>query len=287
MPLTTIFGARAGAFSTTAELTIRGGGKPYSNLALMPTDRMGPPPGASPPMRMTASWFGSAWIHRIQVRGAMFRARSRVPLGSVRHLTGVIRRWSFQERPHLAVHRPSACSGVKALRNTSAARRQAAKLCYRFGPLTPSARSGNLIAGDGTKNGLSRSEQRTPSKTQTTISDQLPSHGEKPLDRKSPIQVCCEPDFLDHGCARQIGTSGLLHAAASGRQRCHTIVSTTGVRLAIPGRSRPCSTSCFEHGGRFRAPTLAARSRQVNLERGGRGCCRHQWPKGWRAARLD
>src|SRR5215813_12967281 len=25
----------------------------------MPTDRMGPPPGASPPMRMTASWSGS------------------------------------------------------------------------------------------------------------------------------------------------------------------------------------------------------------------------------------
>src|SRR4029077_15010953 len=59
---------------------------------------------------------------------------------------------------HLTVHRPSACSGVKAcpgegrgaLRNTSDARRQAAKLCYRFGPLTPSARSANLIAGDGT-----------------------------------------------------------------------------------------------------------------------------------------
>jgi hypothetical protein len=37
-----------------------------------------------------------------------------------------------------------------ALRNTSPAKRQAAKLCYRFGPLTPSARSANLIAGDGT-----------------------------------------------------------------------------------------------------------------------------------------
>jgi hypothetical protein len=47
-----------------------------------------------------------------------------------------------------------ACSGAKALRNTSAARRHAAKLCYRFGPLTPSARSANLIAGDGAKNGL-------------------------------------------------------------------------------------------------------------------------------------
>jgi hypothetical protein len=54
----------------------------------------------------------------------------------------------------VAGHHRSACSGVKALRNTSHARRQAAKLCYRFGPLTPSARSANLIAGDGTKNGF-------------------------------------------------------------------------------------------------------------------------------------
>ena len=40
-------------------------------------------------------------------------------------------------KARLAVHHRSACSGVKALRNTSAARRQAAKLCCRFGPLTP------------------------------------------------------------------------------------------------------------------------------------------------------
>src|ERR1700722_2601998 len=72
----------------------------------------------------------------------------------------------LRRKARLPVHRPSACSGVKALRNTSDARRQAAKLCYRFGPLTPSARSGDLIAGDGTKNGLSRSEQKTLSTTQ-------------------------------------------------------------------------------------------------------------------------
>jgi hypothetical protein len=55
-----------------------------------------------------------------------------------RHQTPELRR-----KAHLAVHPPSACSG-------------------------------NLIAGDGTKNGLSRSEQRTVSKTQ-----------KQPLDRKS------------------------------------------------------------------------------------------------------
>src|SRR6476661_2099198 len=70
------------------------------------------------------------------------------------------------QKARLSVHHRSACSGVKALRNTSVAKRQAAKLCYRFGPLTPSARSANLIAGDGTKNGLSRSEQKTVSATQ-------------------------------------------------------------------------------------------------------------------------
>ena len=31
---------------------------------------------------------------------------------------------------------------------------KAAKLCYRFGPLTPCARSANLIVGDGMKNGF-------------------------------------------------------------------------------------------------------------------------------------
>src|SRR5207253_11201924 len=79
--------------------------------------------------------------------------------------------------PRLAVHHRSACSDVKALRNTSAAGRPAAKLCYRFGPLTPSARSANLIAGDGTKNGFP-----APNKE--------PATNQKPLlDRKSPIQV--------------------------------------------------------------------------------------------------
>src|SRR5207253_4813042 len=32
-----------------------------------PTDRMDPPPGASPPMRMTASWSGSERTYRIQI----------------------------------------------------------------------------------------------------------------------------------------------------------------------------------------------------------------------------
>src|SRR5205085_3191486 len=92
----------------------------------------------------------------------------RAPLGSsTDRQTGTDQTPKLCKSP-LAVHHRSACSGVKALRNTSDARRQAAKLCYRFGPLTPSARSANLIPGDGTKNGLSRSEQKTSAQPKTT-----------------------------------------------------------------------------------------------------------------------
>ena len=119
---------------------------------LMPTKRMGPPPGALPPMRMTASWSGSKRTYRIQVCGAKMRPMASSP--RIVTQTCAVRRRTSKREAHLAVHRPSACSGVKALRNTSDAKRQAAKLCYRFGPLTPSARSANLIAGDGMKNGF-------------------------------------------------------------------------------------------------------------------------------------
>jgi ribosomal protein S14 len=96
---------------------------------------------------------GSKRTYRIQV----CRAKMRDMASSPRILntqTGTVRRPKLSQKSPVAVHHRSACSGVKALRNTSAARRQAAKLCYRFGPLTPSARSANLIAGDGTKNGF-------------------------------------------------------------------------------------------------------------------------------------
>jgi hypothetical protein len=117
---------------------------------LMPTERMGPPPGALPPMRMTASWSGSndptayksVTRRCTQWRALLGSSADRQPSDA----------GALQKAP-VAVHHRSACSGVKALRNTSPARRQAAKLCYRFGPLTPSARSANLIAGDGTRNG--------------------------------------------------------------------------------------------------------------------------------------
>src|SRR5215472_17227799 len=138
---------------------------------------MDPPPGASPPMRMTASWLGSndpTAYKSVAQRCALMASSPRIlnrPTHKYRADT------EFYTKSPVAVHRRYACSDVKALRNTSAARRQDAKLCYRFGPLTPSARSANLIAGDGKKNGFP-----APNKEPTTNQKLL-------LDRKSPIQV--------------------------------------------------------------------------------------------------
>ena len=136
-------------------------------------------------MRMTASWSGSNDPTAYKSVARRSAPNGEVPLGSsTDRQTGTDQGRSYA-KARLAVHRRSACSGVKAcpwleqgaLRNTSDARRHAAKLCYRFGPLPPSARSANLIAGDGTKNGFP-----APNKEPATNQRQ-------PLDRKSPIQV--------------------------------------------------------------------------------------------------
>src|SRR5947209_5221864 len=101
--------------------------------------------------------------YRIRVCGTKMRANGELP-SDPRRQTGTHRSRSYGKSP-IAVHRRCACSGLKALRNTSPAKRQAAERCYRFGPLTPSARSANLIAGDGTKNGFP-APNKEPSKNQ-------------------------------------------------------------------------------------------------------------------------
>jgi hypothetical protein len=48
-------------------------------MALDADRENGPPPGASPPMRMTASWSGSERTYRIQVRGVKMRRNGEFP----------------------------------------------------------------------------------------------------------------------------------------------------------------------------------------------------------------
>src|ERR1700720_3039673 len=88
-------------------------------------------------MRMTASWSGSERTYRIQVCGVKLRPNGELPSD----LYGDIQQSSSdagasQKRP-LAVHRPSACSGVKALRNTSDAKRQSRQALLAFRSLDP------------------------------------------------------------------------------------------------------------------------------------------------------
>src|SRR6202035_5680273 len=155
----------------------------------MPTGRMGPPPGASPPMRMTASWSGSndPTVYKSAARRCAPMASSPRIL---KNRQAPADAEAMQKAP-VAGHHRSACSGVKALRNTSHARRQAAKLCYRFGPLTPSARSANLIPGDGTKNGFP-APNKEPAKTKNHhLTGKAPYKFESiSLQRR----VACEPD---------------------------------------------------------------------------------------------
>ena len=90
--------------------------------------------------------------YRIQVCGTKIRPQWRAPLGSSTH----------RQAPSDA-KLPNPLSQFIIAPRAQASRRcetqatlggKAAKLCYRFGPLTPSARSANLIAGDGMKNGF-------------------------------------------------------------------------------------------------------------------------------------
>src|ERR1700681_2621700 len=83
----------------------------------MPTDRMGPPPGASPPMRMTASWSGSN-----DPTAYKFVARRCPQLASSPRILN-----------------RQAPSDAEAMQKA---------------PVAVHHRSANRIAGDGTKNGL-------------------------------------------------------------------------------------------------------------------------------------
>src|SRR5262249_17913325 len=100
----------------------------------MPTERLAPPPGASQPMRMTASWSGPH-----QPTGYKFAARRPRPNGELPSdppQTAPSDAGALQKP--VAVHHPSACSGGgKALRNTSAAKAASRQALLAFRSLDP------------------------------------------------------------------------------------------------------------------------------------------------------
>jgi len=171
-------------------LTIRGGGNRQQTWHRCRRREWARRPGASPPMRMTASWSGSERTYRIQVCGARC-APWRAPLGSSRrHLTSAIRRRSFEERP------TRCSSSLRVLR-----RQGAAKHKRRSGGTPPSSlafRSLDPFRALREPDRRRRDEER-PFPLRTKNCEQNPK---QPLDRKSPVQVSCEPDFLDQGPLR-------------------------------------------------------------------------------------
>src|SRR5258708_16456467 len=184
--------------------------------------------------------------YRIQVCGAKMRPNGELPsdpqqidpLGSSTNRQAPSDAEAMQKAP-VAVHHRSACSGLKALRNTSDASWQAAKLCYRFGPLTPSARSAKLIAGDGTKNGF-------------------------PAPNKEPTTT------------RNDGLTGKAPYKFESLYPSKRLLAGRHCRLAEPGRPTGSSLRilCFEHLKRTCAPAGRPRRKsrgRVRLARQYRG----------------
>src|SRR5258707_7648105 len=85
--------------------------------------------------------------------------------------------WSFAEMPLSPVIVPPRAQASRRCETQAPLSGKPPSCAKRFGPLTPSARSGNLIVGDGTNNGLP-----APNK-------ELAINRKQQLDRERPIQV--------------------------------------------------------------------------------------------------
>src|SRR5438105_4666400 len=120
---------------------------------------------------------------------------------------GAVRRRSFRREASRAVHRPSACSGIKALRNTSDAKAASRQALLPFRSLDPfrALREPDRRRPDEER--LSRSEQRTGNKPKHDLTGKAPYRFEstslQQRVRLSPGAVFerREPRF-PRGCAR-------------------------------------------------------------------------------------
>jgi hypothetical protein len=157
-------------------------------------------------MRMTASWLGPevALPNTSLLRQKMHKWRA--PLGSStdRHRQTP----KLMQKAPVAVHHRSACSGVKALRNPSAAKRQAAKSWLAFRSLDPfrALREPDRRRRDEER--PFRSEQGTGNKPKNHLTEKLPYKSCKPSvpqrrseDRREAV--------ADRGKIRSTGQGGI------------------------------------------------------------------------------
>ena len=158
-------------FSTTAELRSEVAGSRIRTWHLMPTDRMGPPPGASPPMRMTASWSGSTDPTAYKSVARKMCPNGELPSDSQQTDLQVPTRHRGMRKARLAVHHRSACSGVKALRNTSPLGGRPLLPFRSLDPFRPLREPDRRRRNEER---LSRSEQRTGNKPKYDLTGKAP-----------------------------------------------------------------------------------------------------------------
>src|ERR1700730_15587744 len=113
----------------------------------------------------------------------MFRARWRVPLGSsLRHLTGAVRRRSFEEKPIARFIVPPRAQGSRRCETQATLKAASRQAALAFRSLDPFRALREPDRRRRTKNGFpAPNKERSAKPTK------------QPLDRKSPIQVSCEP----------------------------------------------------------------------------------------------
>jgi hypothetical protein len=180
-------------------MTIRGGGDPSQAWLARRLREWACRLGALPPMRMTASWFGSAsdppntsvWCDRSHPW--------RAPLGSSPGHLPARSDTARSRKARLAVHPPSACSGVKGCETQASLRRQAAKAALEFRFLDPfrALREPDRRRRDEER--PSSSEQRTVSKTKRTTTGSIPHHpGNVTVTIDNRRSACPDLAFTPH-----------------------------------------------------------------------------------------
>ena len=173
------YSALALAFRANCRLTIRGGGNRLLTWHEMPTERMGPPPGALPPMRMTASWSGSK---ADRPHTSLWREQRDAPHGKhpSDHFADRPRHTpSWEEKPiSLFIVPPRAQASRRCQTQATQSSKSPSSASVSVPCPLPRA-PGNLIAGDGAKNAFPRSEPRTGNNRKNYLTGKAPYKSDK------------------------------------------------------------------------------------------------------------
>jgi hypothetical protein len=187
-------------------------------------------------MRMTASWSGSN-----DPTAYKSVTRRSVPNGELPSDPQPDQTRSYAKKPALLFIVAPRAQASRRCETQAPLGGTPPKLCYRFGPLPPSARSANLIAGDGMKNGFP-----APDKEPTT-------NQKHHLTGKAPYRF--ESTSLQQGVC--------LCTELYGRTlKRRTFARVSGRRETREGTGwlRACPFSPFFSDGHRGSPTLKAHS---------------------------